>query len=57
MNDKPTSRDENGGFHDRLESYGIHQFARQLFDSFWEDSEMLVKDYRGRELVKQKVLR
>jgi four helix bundle protein len=55
MNDKPTSHDETDGIHDRLESYGIYQFARQLFDSFWEDSEILGKDYRGRELVRQQV--
>jgi len=55
MNDQPASHDESGGFHDRLESYGIHQFARQLFDNFWEDSEILGKDYRGRELVRQQV--
>jgi four helix bundle protein len=29
--------------------------ARQLFDDFWVDSEILGKDYRGRELVKQQV--
>jgi four helix bundle protein len=26
-----------------------------LFDDFWTDSELLGKDYRGRELVKQQV--
>jgi four helix bundle protein len=40
---------------DRLESFGIYQLARQLFDDFWNDSEMLMKDYRGRELMKQQV--
>jgi len=40
---------------DRLESFGIYQFARQLFDDFWDDSEILSKDFRGRELVKQQV--
>jgi hypothetical protein len=39
--------------HDRLESFGIYGLARQLFDDFWQDSEILGKDYRGRELVKQ----
>ncbi|MBI3914780.1 MAG: four helix bundle protein [Chloroflexi bacterium] len=38
---------------DRLEGFGIYQIARQLFDEFWSDSEILGKDYRGRELVKQ----
>jgi four helix bundle protein len=40
---------------DRLESFGIYQLAGQLFDDFWADSEILGKDYRGRELVKQQV--
>ena len=38
---------------DRLESFGIYQIARKLFDDFWADSEVLQKDFRGRELVKQ----
>jgi four helix bundle protein len=40
---------------DRLESFGIYQLARQLFNDFWNDSEILSKDFRGRELVKQQV--
>jgi len=40
---------------DRLESFGIYQIARQLFDDFWADSEILMKDSRGRELMKQQV--
>lgn len=40
---------------DQLESYGIYQLARELFDGFWKDSEILGRDYRGRELVKQQV--
>jgi four helix bundle protein len=40
---------------DRLESFGIYKLACQLFDDFWDDSEILGKDYRGRELVKQQV--
>jgi four helix bundle protein len=40
---------------DRLESFGIYQIARQLFNDFWADSEILMKDYRGRELMKQQV--
>jgi four helix bundle protein len=40
---------------DRLESFGIYQLARQLFDDFWVDSEAVGKDYRGRELVKQQI--
>jgi four helix bundle protein len=40
---------------DRLESFGIYQIACRLFKDFWADSEILGKDYRGRELVKQQV--
>lgn len=40
---------------DRLESFGIHQLAEQLFDDFWRDSEVLEKDFRGRELARQQV--
>jgi four helix bundle protein len=40
---------------DRLESFGIYQLARQLFEDFWGDSELLGKDYRGRELSRQQV--
>jgi len=40
---------------DRLESFGIYQLARQLFEDFWGDSEILGKDYRGRELSRQQV--
>jgi len=38
---------------DRLENFGIYKLACQLFDNFWEGSEIVGKDYRGRELVKQ----
>lgn len=40
---------------DRLESFGIYQLARQLFDDFWNDSEILGRDYRGREMSKQQI--
>lgn len=40
---------------DRLDSFGIYKVARQLFDNFWADSEILGRDYRGREMVKQQV--
>jgi len=40
---------------DRLESFGIYKITCQLFDDFWADTEILGKDYRGRELVKQQV--
>ena len=38
---------------DRLENFGIYKLACQLFEDFWTDSEIVGKDYRGRELVKQ----
>lgn len=38
-----------------LASFGIYQLARELFDDFWSDSEVLGKDYRGKELVKQQI--
>ena len=40
---------------DRLESFGIYQVACRLFDDFWHDSEILSRDYRGRELSKQQI--
>src|SRR5216684_2990347 len=40
---------------DRLESFGIYRLARQLFDDFWGDSEILGRDFRGKELCKQQV--
>lgn len=40
---------------DRLESFGIYQLARRLFEDFWNDSEILDRDYRGRELGKQQI--
>src|SRR3990170_2841013 len=40
---------------DRLDSFRIYKLACLLFDEFWNDSETLGKDYRGRELVKRQV--
>jgi hypothetical protein len=40
---------------DRLESFGIYQLARRLFEDFWSDSEISSRDYRGRELSKQQI--
>ena len=40
---------------DQLDSYGIYQLALQLFQDFWDDSEILRKDFRGVELAKQQV--
>jgi four helix bundle protein len=38
---------------DRLDDFGIYKIACQLFDEFWADSEIVGRDYRGHELVKQ----
>src|SRR5438093_1454338 len=40
---------------DSLESFGIYKIACQVFEEFWGDSEILGKDYRGRELTRQQV--
>ena len=40
---------------DRLENFGIYKLACQLLDDFWIDPEIVGKDYRGNELVKQQV--
>lgn len=54
---EPTSRttESSANSNDRLESFGIYKLALQLFDDFWSDSEILGKDFRGRELAKQQV--
>jgi four helix bundle protein len=39
--------------HDRLEEFGIYKLACQLFDDFWADSDIVMKDERGLPLVKQ----
>ena len=38
---------------DRLVNFGIYKLACQLFDEFCNGSEIVGKDYRGKELVKQ----
>ena len=53
--DRKSEPDKTPNSADRLESFGIYQLARQLFEDFWKDSDVLLKDYRGRELVKQQV--
>ena len=55
MNPNQIGEREPANSTDKLESFGIYQLARRLFDDFWKDSEILNKDYRGRELVKQQV--
>jgi hypothetical protein len=44
----------NGRANDQLESFGICQLARRLFDVFWNDAELLTKttqtiEARGRQ--------
>lgn len=51
---EPTATNASTGA-DRLESFGIYQLARQLFDEYWPDSEILGRDFRGRELARQQV--
>lgn len=53
--DTMTSSVQSEASHDRLESFGIYQTARRLFEEFWNYSEVLGRDYRGRELGKQRV--
>jgi four helix bundle protein len=40
---------------DRLENFGIYKLASELFDAFWDDADALMKDLRGRELVRQQI--
>lgn len=40
---------------DSLDDFRVYQAARQLFDAFWDDSEILTRDVRGRELLRQQV--
>lgn len=40
---------------DPLESFGIYKIACQLFEDFWNDSEIVGQDYRGKELVRQQI--
>jgi four helix bundle protein len=55
MNSGSTHQSNTSDSADRLESYGIYQLARQVFDEFWDDSEALAKDFRGKELAKQQI--
>lgn len=55
MNPGDKSSGESDDFPDRLESFGIYRLAQQAFAEFWDVSEILGRDYRGRELVKQQV--
>ena len=39
--------------HDRLEEFGIYKLAMKLFDDYWTDSDIMLKDPRGEVLIKQ----
>jgi uncharacterized protein with von Willebrand factor type A (vWA) domain len=32
---------------DKLDEYRVYQLARQLFDEFWQDAEVMQRDVRG----------
>jgi four helix bundle protein len=38
---------------DSLENLQFYQMAMQLWDDCWKDTEILIKDYRGKEIAKQ----
>lgn len=40
---------------DRMDNSEMHRLALELFDKFWDDSEIIGRDYRGREIVRQLV--
>jgi four helix bundle protein len=40
---------------DGVEELEVHRLAMELWELFWQDSEILMKDQRGRELVRQMV--
>ena len=44
---------EKDAWVDRLETVRFYVKAMELWDLFWDDSEILGKDYRGREIAKQ----
>jgi four helix bundle protein len=38
---------------DKLDEIRFYQLAKELWKKFWEDSEVLLKDIRGREIARQ----
>jgi len=38
---------------DNLENFVIYKMSMELWDEFWKDSEIMINDIRGREIVKQ----
>lgn len=44
---------KNGTMEDTLENLQFYIMAMQLWDDCWQDTEVLLKDARGREIAKQ----
>lgn len=38
---------------DNLENFAIYKMSLLLWDEFWKDSEIMMNDVRGKEIVKQ----
>ncbi len=38
---------------DNLENFAIYKMSLQIWDDFWKDSEIMMRDVRGREMVRQ----
>src|ERR1043165_8910069 len=38
---------------DALDENGFYKLSLELWDEFWKDSEILLRDVRGKEIVKQ----
>jgi four helix bundle protein len=38
---------------DRLDEIKFYQLAKELWDEHWKDCEILMRDIRGKEIVKQ----
>jgi four helix bundle protein len=38
---------------DNLENFGVYKLAMELWDLFWKDSELMIKDVRGKKIAEQ----
>ncbi len=38
---------------DRLEVIGFYKLSMELWEEMWQDSEILMQDYRGKEIARQ----
>lgn len=38
---------------DKLDEIRFYELAKELWNEFWEDSEILIRDIRGREIARQ----